>query len=195
MSNVTNKPISKQYLTETLKSFDKQILENKYITESAEYSVKKLDTPETGYLTSYQLVANPCTDKEVAKGATINIPHDFLVTKVSEVLTVETADSPVAGYAVGDKYVDFTVNTKDATDDATATHLYVNLTDLFNPFSEGDGITIDASGKISVALGVGLKIDEVTNETDGTTKKVIAVDFETEAIAFDYSTWDNTQTP
>lgn len=70
---------------------------------------------------------------------TINIPKDYLV-KDAGVSTVVAADKEADGkfendsdFAVGDKYIDFTVNT--VGNDGTATHLYINVDDLMAALS------------------------------------------------------------
>jgi len=66
---------------------------------------------------------------------TINIPKDFLV-KSATIGVVATADNPVAGYAVGDKYIDFVINTADtASGSENAQHLYLNVKDLVDTYT------------------------------------------------------------
>ena len=72
----------------------------------------------------------------------INIPKDFLV-KSGEVKTVTTADQPYSGAVVGDKYLDFVVNTKDG--DGTASHIYIPVKDLTDVYTGGSTTTIDVS--------------------------------------------------
>ena len=74
-------------------------------------------------------------------GEKINIPKDFLV-KSASVETVETADDPVSGYSVGDKYLDFVINTKDNS--STDEHLYVLVTDLIDTYT-ADNSTLQLS--------------------------------------------------
>lgn len=57
----------------------------------------------------------------------IDIPKDFLV-KSGELKTCTTADDPVEGYVVGDKYIDFVINSKDSS--STASHMYILVSDL-----------------------------------------------------------------
>ena len=57
---------------------------------------------------------------------TINIPKDFLIESVT-LNTCNTANSPQQGYAVGDKYFDFAINTQD---NKGTTHIYVNVKDI-----------------------------------------------------------------
>lgn len=125
---------------------------NDLTTESA-VTVEKLDTATEGYLASYVVKQNG-----TVKGATINIPKDFLVKEAS-VKTVTTADQPYPGAKVGDKYIDFVVNVKEGT--ATDTHLYIAVNDLVHPLS-GDTttvaneyelqISVDSTNKISATL-------------------------------------------
>lgn len=72
-------------------------------------TVEKQTNAEAGYISTYHVKQNGSK-----VGDSINIPKDFLI-KSATVETVETADDPVTGYAVGDKYLDFVVNTKDSS--------------------------------------------------------------------------------
>ena len=109
-------------------------------------------------------------------GADINIPKDYLV-KSADIKVVDTADVPYTGAAVGDKYIDFVVNTIDGTDNAT--HIYLSVQDLVDEYTAGDGIEISATNVIAIKLGTnanglkvganGLELDEaVANGDDGT---------------------------
>lgn len=97
------------------------------------------------------------TDDAAAKAAKkivdVNVPRDYLV-KEAEVKTVETADVPYAGAEVGDKYIDFTVNTKDSA--GTATHLYISVDDLMSAISGSTGaeitVSISANNQISATV-------------------------------------------
>ena len=75
-------------------------------------------------------------------GVKINIPKDYLV-KSATIGTVETAGTPVEGYVVGDKYLDFVINTKDNS--GTDEHLYLLVTDLIDIYT-ADESTITLSG-------------------------------------------------
>lgn len=143
------------------------------IPASAEYSVARATTADTGYLATYQL-----TKDGVATGDKINIPKDYLV-KSATVGTITVADTPVAG-AVGDKYLDFVVNTQD--NDETASHIYLNVKDLTDVYVGSDTLTgnsaptevsvsVDANNVISASLvngGVSLAklATDVTNAID-----------------------------
>lgn len=85
-------------------------------------TVEKQATAESGFLSTYVVKQNGSQ-----KGVKINIPKDFLV-KSATVKTCTTANQPVQGYAVGDKYIDFVINSKDSS--ATDTHLYLAAKDL-----------------------------------------------------------------
>lgn len=120
----------------------------------AEYSVVKLETATDGYLASYQL------QKDGAPvGATINIPKDYLVKSAS--VKTATADDP-SGFAEGTKYIDFVVNTYD-TDSGTGkeSHIYLNVQDLVDVYTAGNGIEISGANAISVKVVAenGLSVD------------------------------------
>ena len=172
------KAISKDYLVTQLKNFDKEILEGKYIqiTDDASYSIKKLGTATEGALATYKLTKT-VGDQTVELGDAIDIPKDFLV-KSASVKTVVTENDPVEGYKVGDKYIDFIINTKDSEQgSAEDAHVYLLVKDLVDVYTEGDGIDISATNVVSASVNTdaGLKIDE---------NKKIAIDFETENINF-----------
>ena len=76
----------------------------------------------------------------------INIPKDMVVQSGS-VKTVTTANSPVAGYKVGDKYIDLVLA------NATNSHIYVLVSDLIDVYTAGTGVTITAN-QISVNTSV-----------------------------------------
>lgn len=128
----------------------------------------KLATATAGYAHSYKLTVN---GTDLAQ--TIDIPKDFLV-KSSEVKTVTTADTPVQGYTVGQKYIDFTVNSID--NDDTASHMYILIDDMIQALKAGNGINVASDNTISINLdntGVGgltvgangLKLEAVTADT------------------------------
>lgn len=103
-------------------------------------------TTTTGYLKSYQLTqVNPSTGAETAVGK-IDIPKDFLV-KSGTVETVETADTPYSGAVVGDKYIDFIINSKDST--ATDEHIYIPVKDLVDVYTGSTYITVGNNNQIS----------------------------------------------
>ena len=105
-------------------------------------SMEKLSTADTGFFSTYQLTVDgtPVGDK-------INIPKDYVLKNVT-IETVETADVPVAGYKVGQKYFDVEFNTKDQSE--TSTHTYLLAQELVDLYTQGTGISINANNVISV---------------------------------------------
>lgn len=102
----------------------------------SEYGVTVAEiTTESGYLKSYAVKQN-----NAQVGATINIPKDYLV-KSAELKTCTVADQPVSGYKVGDKYLDFIINTKDSQTSTGDQHLYILVSDLIDTYN-ADGTTI-----------------------------------------------------
>ena len=139
---------------------DAKVLEaaKEYTNEQkAEYNIVKAETPADGYAASYNLTKN---GENV--GATINIPKDYLV-KNSSVKTVETTDTPVAGYKVGDKYIDFVVNTVEG--DGNESHMYLLVSELVDVYKPGDGIEISADNTVSIITQDGTKaVGGITSE-------------------------------
>lgn len=117
---------------------------------AAEYTIAQQQTAETGYAATYYL-----TKDGTQVGAKINIPKDFLV-KAATLETVETADVPYEGAQVGDKYIDFVINAKDAS--ATAEHLYLPVNELVDVYTSGSQsgdmvvIAIDSSNQITASI-------------------------------------------
>ena len=105
-------------------------------------------TAEAGYASTYDLHQGG-----VLKGS-INIPKDFLV-KSAALSTVTTADVPYTGAKVGDKYIDFVINAKDAS--ATAEHIYLPVNDLVDVYTAQQNATqvqlaIDNNNVISATI-------------------------------------------
>lgn len=161
---------------EALKSLSQKI-KSDYATKDElaaikvpEYSVSKQATAETGFLSTYIL-----TKDGAQVGEKINIPKDFLVNS-ADILEVETENDPYEGAAVGDLYIDFVVNSKDADD--TATHIYLPVNELVDAYTGGNGIEVSSQNVISAkvdtananGLGVtaaGFKLDLATTSTAG----------------------------
>lgn len=121
--------------------------------EAVTYTITRLGTPTSGYLASYQLYKN-----STAVGDVINIPKDYLV-KSGEVKSCTTANSPVSGYKVGDKYIDFVINT--AAGDGNTSHIYLLVSDLVDTYTGGNGINISNQNVVSLNIGTanGLSVD------------------------------------
>lgn len=96
-----------------------------------DYGLAKQETAEAGYLATYQLTkgGTPTGDK-------INIPKDLLV-KSAAVKDVTEADQPYEGALVGDKYIDFVINSVEG--DANESHVYLAVKDL------GGSVTVDTA--------------------------------------------------
>jgi len=101
-------------------------------------TVEKQATAESGYFATYVIKQN-----NAQVGSKINIPKDYLV-KSGSVKTCTTANQPVSGYKVGDKYIDFVVNTKDSS--GTDEHIYILVSDLVEDTTyTADGTTLQLS--------------------------------------------------
>lgn len=101
------------------------------------FTVAKLSQATEGYAATYQL-----TKDGSAVGDAINIPKDMVV----ESGTVEVCaqdDVPVAGYKVGDRYIDLVIANK------ASSHIYILVSDLVDVYTAGTGISI-AGNTISV---------------------------------------------
>lgn len=121
--------------------------------DAVTYTITRLGTPTSGYLASYQLYKN-----STAVGDVINIPKDYLV-KSAELKTCTAANTPVTGYKVGDKYIDFVVNTVGG--DGSESHIYLLVSDLVDTYTGGNGISISNQNVVSVNIGTanGLSVD------------------------------------
>lgn len=106
--------------------------------------VVKKTTATEGYSSSYELRMG-----EKVLGDVINIPKDYLV-KSCEKKVCETADVPEAGYKVGDKYIDWTINT--VSGDGNESHIYINVQDLVDVYNSGNGVTVGADNTISLKV-------------------------------------------
>lgn len=122
------------------------LAEKHHKVDKKKYTVTKQEVAEDGYFATYKLQLDGA---DIDGSAPINIPKDYLV-KSADIKECETADTPVAGLKVGDKYIDFTVNTSAGT--GTETHIYLSVQELVDAYTEGDGITISATNEVSVKL-------------------------------------------
>lgn len=117
---------------------------SKQYSDTKNVTVQQLSTPTEGFAQSYIVKQN-----NAQVGVTINIPKDFLV-RSAEVYEVTEADVPVEGYTVGEKYIDFVVNTVDGT--GNVSHIYLLTTELMSAISAGNGISISLTNEISVKV-------------------------------------------
>lgn len=139
-----------------------------YVKDRTVDVVKKA-TANAGYIASYQVTVDG-----TVVGADINIPKDYLV-KSADIKVVAAADDPYAGAVVGDKYIDFVVNTVGG--DGNESHIYLSVQDLVDEYTAGDGIEISATNVIAIKLGTnanglkvgtaGLELDEATTTASG----------------------------
>lgn len=135
-------------------------------------SIVKLTDAEEGFLATYQLQNYQGT----VLGQSINIPKDYLV-KSAELKECEVADQPVSGYTVGQKYIDFTVNSVDG--DGNETHLYLLVNDLVDVYTGGNGIEVSGANVISAKVVAddkyitvdanGIHVKPTTGQTSGAT--------------------------
>lgn len=111
-----------------------------------EYTIAKFTEATSGYLASYQLQKD-----NVGIGDVINIPKDYLV-KSAEVKTSTGTGDP-SGLPAGTKYIDFTINTYDsASGSGTTSHIYLNVEDLVDVYTPGNGIDISEANVISAKV-------------------------------------------
>ena len=129
--------------------------------DANEVTVEKLTTSEDGYASSYVVKQNG-----VKVGDTINIPKDYLV-KSAELKTVTVADEPYASAVVGDKYIDFVVNTTDSSE--TAQHIYLPVKDLVDVYTGGDtdyiSVSVDENNEITATLKDTMIADAISSGT------------------------------
>jgi hypothetical protein len=122
-----------------------------------EYTITKLSTATSGYLASYQLQKD-----NVGIGDVINIPKDYLVKSAEVKTSTGTGTGDASGLPAGTKYIDFTINTYDsATGSGTTSHIYLNVEDLVDVYTPGNGIDISDANVVSakVVAGNGLSVD------------------------------------
>lgn len=127
------------------------------LTENLTVTINAEATPEAGAFKAYEFKQGNTSI------GTINIPKDFLV-KSAELKTVETADEPYSGAVVGDKYIDFTINAKDASE--TAEHLYLPVNDLIDVYTAGNGLNL-VNGEFSVKLADDNQSEFLTVDANG----------------------------
>ena len=106
-------------------------------TSGGAVTVTETQTPTTGYAKTYSIAQG---GTEVGK---IDIPKDFLVQSAT-LETVATADVPYTGAVVGDKYIDFVINTEDASE--TPEHIYLPVKDLVDVYTGNWTSGTDAAG-------------------------------------------------
>lgn len=122
------------------------------IGATPEYTIEKETTATEGYFASYTL------KKDGAQvGVKIDIPKDYLVKSAS--IKESTGEEDPSGLPTGTKYIDFVVNAKDAG--GAESHIYLNVNELVDAYTAGNGITITSENQISVKVVAenGLSVD------------------------------------
>ena len=137
---------------------------NSLKTEST-VTVEKKQTAEAGFSATYIIKQG---GSQV--GSSINIPKDFLV-KSGEVKTVTTVNIPVNGYKVGQKYLDFVVNTK--SDDGNESHIYILVEDLVDVYtgSTGEQIAVAVGGNNTISASLTGKVNASLAKADSALQK------------------------
>ena len=103
-------------------------------------TVEKQTTAESGSFATYVVKQG---GNQV--GAKINIPKDYLVKSCS-VKSCTTANVPVQGYKVGDKYIDWVINTRDGS--ANNEHLYLLVNEIAEPYKPDNSTITMSSGNV-----------------------------------------------
>ena len=120
-----------------------------------EYNIVKLGTATDGYLATYQLQKDGA-----AAGVNIDIPKDYLVKSAS--IKTSTGNGDPSGFPAGTKYIDFVINTHDTiAGTGTESHIYLNVQDLVDAYTAGNGINISDNNEVSakVVAANGLSVD------------------------------------
>lgn len=110
-------------------------------------------TPNTGFLKTYILTTAKSLAEVTVQNTIgeIDIPKDFLV-KGASIEVVETADTPYTGAEVGDKYIDFVINTKGDGEAETPSHIYLPVQDLVDVYTGSNAIQVGNDNVISIIL-------------------------------------------
>lgn len=123
------------------------------IGAAPEYVIEKEAAPTEGYFASYVL------KKDGAQaGVKIDIPKDYLVKSANIKESVGEGDP--SGLPAETKYIDFVINAKEA--DGTESHIYLNVNELVDAYTAGNGIEIESSSNVVSAKVVaenGLSVD------------------------------------
>ena len=149
---------TKKYVDEQIAAIPK--------VEVAEYTIAKASTPTSGAFATYELKKDG-----VAVGAKIDIPKDYLVKSA----TIKTAgESDPSNFPVGTKYIDFVVNSVEGL--GNESHIYLNVNELVDAYTAGNGIIVSDSNEISVNVvaenglsvdATGIKLSVATASTPG----------------------------
>ena len=116
--------VSHADMADVLKDILEELLDD--MEYGGDITIEKQTTPNTGMAATYVLKKNG-----VALNPKIDIP-DVMVERLLNISlkTCATANNPLQGLNVGDKYLDFRIFASDNSED----HLYVKLTDLMDVY-------------------------------------------------------------
>ena len=103
--------------------------------------------PDT-YFAVYHLTKQVGEGEVVNIGDPITINKDYLVNS-ADLTVVTIPDTPYEGAQIGDKYIDFVINTKENPSGSTQSHIYLPVNDLVDVYTAGTGINID-NNQISI---------------------------------------------
>lgn len=144
----------------------------------SQYTISKAETAETSYFATYKLM------KDGAQvGDSINIPKDFLV-KSAELKTVTVADQPYTGAEVGDKYIDFIINSKDASE--TADHIYLPVNDLVDVYTADESTLQLSSYNVFSVKDKGITYDKLGDDVTAYLTSEVTITGETAITASDF---------
>lgn len=117
-----------------------------------EYTIKKEASATEGYFATYTL-----TKDGVDTGAKIDIPKDYLVK--SALIKESLGEEDPSGLPAGTKYIDFIINAKEG--EGQESHIYLNVNELVDAITAGNGIEISSENQISVKVVTanGLSVD------------------------------------
>ena len=130
-------------------------------------------TAESGYLKTYIFAKGVTLESEVTQDnliGKVNIPKDFLVTAVNGT-AVTPYEAPSSINAAG-IWALFTINVKSGS--ATDEYLSVNLSELIDVYTGGNGIDV-TNNVITIDLDANGGL-EFTGSTDGAKKLAIKID-------------------
>lgn len=134
-------------------------------------TVEEQAQAETGYLKTYVIKQGNASSKSQV-GVKINIPKDFLV-RSGQVRTCVQDNVPVQGYQVGDKYIDFVINSKDSS--ATDEHIYINVKDLISGDTYlADDVTLTLNNSTNTFSIKSLGVDTAQIKAKAVTKAKLA---------------------
>lgn len=142
------------------------------LSNNYKVSVVKADSPETSaYAATYYV-----TQGGVKVGENINIPKDYVV-KSAALSTVTEAGVPYPEAQVGDKYIDFVVNTADQGDEK---HIYLPVKDLVDVYTGGTTqfatVTVDANRVITTNVSADLISAAAVTKVVGTAEDLSTAD-------------------